>query len=207
MLFSTLSNTSGVDSTPLDFCSRYDLVSSYEIGNVQVKKDSIRCDINGHNYLLNGFKYLESVLIWNYLYQRMIDNESNYHEFSWNDMCRDIGIKMDESNYDVVMQPLLRSFVSEQIRRMTLRCYRTFNALSQRIYADGELRFALTLSSGFCSIEPDFQQAVFRVLIENCPKSYTTDVETLRKIGRTKYRLKGQNRMYDVQFDLNVATA
>lgn len=209
MLFSTL-NTSGVDSTPLDFYSRYDYqaVHSYEIENVQVKKESVRCDINGRNYLIDGFKYVESALIWNYLYNRMIDKESNYHEFSWKEMCREIGIDMDESMYDVVMKPLLRSCVSEQVRRMTFRCYRTFNALSQRIYADGELRFALTLSSGFCSLDGDFQQAIYRVLIENCQKSFSTDdIESIRNIGRRKYRLIGHNRMSNLQFEYDVATA
>lgn len=206
MLFSTL-DTGGVDTIPLDLCSSYELSSSFDIGNVQVKKDSIRCSINGQTYLLDGFKSIESVLIWNYLYQRMIKLESNYHEFSWDSMCREIGVEMDESLYPLVMHPLLKSSVSEQIRRVTFRHYRTFNALSKQRHLNGDLKFALTLSGNFCSIEPDFQQALFSILLENCSKSFSKSVDDLRKVGRRQYRTNGQNYIRDLQQNYNMATA
>lgn len=208
MLFSSLgssSYTAGGDSDPL--VSRYELSNTYVVDNVQVKKD-IRCNINGSTYALCGFGSIESVMAWNFLYQRMLDSESNYHEFTWDEMCQELGIELNKQFYDLVLKSILKVSIILEVKRVPFRFFRTFNSLCSRNFEDGSLSFALTLASSFCGLDPEFQQTIYRVLIENIDKSYSNpdDVEKVRNIARKQYRVRGQNRMMDIQGAV-VATA
>lgn len=211
MLFSSLAASSsssygaGGEQSPL--ASRYELSNAYSVDNVQVKKD-IRCKINGRDYVIRGFKYLESVVIWNYLYQSMLDNESNYNEFTWDEMCQAIGLEMCKDTYEVVLKTLLKVSIVHEVRRLPFRFYRTFNALSTRRYTTGQIKFSMTLASSFCGMDPDFQQTLYRVLVENTQKSYSNpnDIEKIRNIARSQYVVGGQNRMLDIDASV-VATA
>lgn len=210
MLFSSLAASSQEyeargEQNPTAY--RYDLTNTYVVDNVQVKKD-IRCTINGSNYAFCGFRSIESVMAWNYLYQRMLDNESNYDEFTWEEMCRDLGFELDRDYYDMVLKSLLKVSVVLEVRRLPFRYIRTFNALSARNYFDGTFSFALTLSSGFCGLESDFQQTIYRVLIENIQKSYAypDDIEKMRKIARKQCRIVTPSRLKDINASV-VATA
>ena len=143
------------------------------VDKIIVKKD-IRCTINGSNYAFFGFKSVESVMAWNYLYLRMLDCESNYDKFTWEEMCSDLGFKeLNRKYYDLVLKSLLKVSIVLEVRCLPFHHIRTFNSLSVRNYDDGTFSFALTLSSGFCGLEADFQQTIYRVLIENLQTSYT----------------------------------
>lgn len=208
MLFSSLASGSyGAGEAKDSLVSRYELSNAYTVDNVQVKKD-IRCTINDRQYVVRGFKYLETVMIWNFLYQRMLENESNFDEFSWDEMCQEIGIQMGKDTYEVVLKALLNVSVVLEIRRLPFRFYRTFNSLSSRTYVNGELKFVMTLASSFCGMDPEFQQTLYRVLLENIHKSYSnpTNIEKIRNIGRSQYKAGGQNRMFDIDASV-VATA
>lgn len=210
MLFSSLAESSssyraGGEQSPL--ASRYEMSSAYSVDNVQVKKD-IRCTINGRDYVIRGFKYIESVVIWNYLYQSMLDNESNYNEFTWDEMCQATGLQISKDTYEVVLKALLKVSIVQEVRRLPFRFYRTFNALSTRKFTNGEMKFAMTLASSFCGMDPDFQQTLYRVLVENTQKSYSNpqDIEKIRNIARSQYVVGGQNSMLDIDASV-VATA
>lgn len=208
MLFSSLASssyTAGGDTTPL--ASRYELSNTYVVDNVQVKKD-IRCNVNGSTYALSGFNSIESVMAWNFMYQRMLKNESNYDEFSWDEMCQELGIELSKEYYDLVLKSILKVSIVLEVKRVPFRFFRTFNSLSSRNYDDGRFGFALTLSSSFCGLDPDFQQTLYRVLVENIDKSYSCpeDIDKVRNLARSKYRVIGQNRIIDIQASV-VATA
>lgn len=210
MLFSSLATASQEyeargEQNPTAY--RYDLADAYVVDNVQVKKD-IRCTINGTNYAFCGFRSIESVMAWNYLYQRMLDRESNYDEFTWEQMCKDLGFQLDRDYYDMVLKSLLKVSIVLEVRRLPFRFIRTFNSLCSQNYKNGNFGFALTLSSGFCGLEADFQQTIYRVLIENIQKSYVypDDVEKMRKIARKQCRDLVPNRMMDIDASV-VATA
>lgn len=208
MLFSSLaSNSYGAGGEQSSLASRYELSNAYAVEKVQVKKD-IRCKINDRDYVIRGFKYLESVVIWNYLYQRMLENESNYNEFTWDELCQATGLEMSKDIYEVVLKALLKVSIIHEVRRLPFRFYRTFNALSTRRYTTGEIKFAMTLASSFCGMDPDFQQTLYRVLVENIHKSYSDPqhIEKVRDIARSQYMVGGQNSMLDIDASV-VATA
>lgn len=88
--------------------------------------------------------------------------------------CSDLGFEeLDRKYYDLVLKSWLKVSIVLEVRRLPFRHIRTFNSLSARNYDDGTFSFALTLSRGFCGLEADFQQTIYRVLIENLQTSYT----------------------------------
>lgn len=171
----------------------------YVVDKIIVKKD-IRCSINGNNYAFSGFKSIESVMVWNYLYLRMLERESNYDEFGWQEMCIDLGFELDQKYYDFVLKSLLKVSIVLEVRRLPFSYIRTFNALSTREFKDGTLSFALTLSRDFCALEADFQQTIYQILIENIQKSYAfpNDIEKIRQIARKQCSRFSQNRIRDI---------
>lgn len=131
----------------------------------------------------------------------MLDRESNYDQFTWEEMCSDLGFEeLDRKYYDLVLKSLLKVSIVLEVRHLPFHHIRTFNSLSARNYDDGTFSFALTLSSGFCGLEADFLQTIYRMLIENLQTSYTCpdDIKKMKNIVRKQCLLFSQNRIMDI---------
>lgn len=177
-----------------------DLYKDFYVVDKIIVKKGIRCTINGNNYAFCGFKSIESVMAWNYLYLRMLERESNYDEFSWQEMCKDLGFELDQKYCDSVLKSLLKVSIVLEVRRFPFIHIRIFNAMSTRKFKDGTISFALTLSNDLCRLEADFQQTIYQILIENIQKSYAypDDIEKIREIARKQCSRFSQNCIMDI---------
>lgn len=213
-LFSSLlPNSSSVEGSSLkaitsqyDKARVFDGLSRFVVSDVREVKKNLWCEINDVSFSLRGFKYLETVLIWDFLYQRMLDTETNLISVTWDEICREIGVDLDSSAVNLVLKPLLAVSIAREGKRAPIHLLRTLNGLTSTEYENGNLAFEFILAQDFCSLDIDFQKAIFEILKVNVKNSYNSNFSLSILPGRSIYNGFSRQQNLGIDLDSIVAT-